>query len=114
MTVAEVCEVIITAPDAEWLSRFSTQLVEDRLCAAAHMLPIRTVYRWRGRLHDTTESRAALHTRSSLVPTIVARTNREHPYEVPCIAALPIIGGSSAYTEWILQETQENDSMIER
>lgn len=107
MTVAEVCEVIITAPDAEWLSRFSTQLVEDRLCAAAHMLPIRTVYRWQGRVHDTTESRVALHTRVSLVPEIVARTNREHPYEVPGVAALPIVDGNPEYVAWILRETME-------
>lgn len=108
MIAAEVCEVIITAPDAEWLSRFSTQLVEDRLCAAAHMLPIRTVYRWQGRVHDTTETRVALHTRMSLVPRIVDRTNREHPYDLPCVAALPIVGGSAAYAEWILQETTES------
>lgn len=101
----EVCEVIITASDAEWLRQFSKRLVEDRLCAAAHLVPIRTVYWWKGRVHDTTESRIALHTRSSLVSEIVARTNREHPYEVPCVAATPIMDGNSEYIAWILSET---------
>lgn len=105
MTANEVCEVIITASDAEWLQRFSKRLVEDRLSAAAHLGPIQTVYWWKGRVHDTTESRVALHTRSSLVPEIVARTNREHPYEVPCVAAIPIIDGNSEYIAWILGET---------
>lgn len=101
----QVCEVIITAPDAEWLSRFTTRLISDRLCAAVHMTPIRTVYRWRGDLYDTTETRAALHTQSSLVPKIIEQTNREHPYEVPCIAVFPMVGGSPAYLEWVTQET---------
>lgn len=103
----QVCEVIITAPDFEWLSRFTTQLVADRLCAAVHLVPIQTVYRWRGQLHDKTETRAALHTRSTLVPAIVERTSREHPYEVPCIAVFPMVNGSRAYLEWIAQETDQ-------
>jgi periplasmic divalent cation tolerance protein len=103
----QVCEVIITAPDPEWLHRFTTQLVADRLCAAVHMVPIQTAYRWHGRLHDKIETRAALHTRSDLVPAIVERTNREHPYEVPCIAVFPMVGGSRAYLEWIAQETDK-------
>jgi periplasmic divalent cation tolerance protein len=103
----QVCEVIITAPDAEWLSQFATQLVADRLCAAVHMVPIRTVYRWHGHLYDKAETRAALHTRSSHVPAIVERTNREHPYEVPCIAVFPMADGSRAYLEWIAQETEK-------
>jgi hypothetical protein len=30
----EVCEVIITAPDAEWLATFVRKLVDRKLCAA--------------------------------------------------------------------------------
>ena len=29
----EICEVIVTADDAEWLAAFSRALVTDRLCA---------------------------------------------------------------------------------
>ena len=102
----EVCEVIITAPDAEWLAQFTRSLVEDRLCACGHnMTPIRTVYRWQGVVHDEAEARVALHTRRALVPEIISRTNREHPFGVPCVIALPIIEGNPAYLRWILDET---------
>ena len=102
----EVCEVVITAPDAEWLVEFTRRLVEDRLCAAAHHFsPIRTIYRWRSELHDETEGRAALHTRRSHVEDIVAAVKREHPYEVPCVAVLPIVDGSTDYISWVLAET---------
>ena len=32
----EVCEVIITAPDPDWLVEFTRRLVTDRLCASGH------------------------------------------------------------------------------
>jgi hypothetical protein len=56
-------------------------------------------YRWAGTIHDETEARAALHTRAGLVPAIIDRTNAEHPYQVPCVVALPIEQGYPAYLE---------------
>lgn len=107
----EPCEVIITAPNPEWLADFSRRLVADRLCAAVHnMAPVQSAYWWKGQVHHTIEARAALHTRAGLVSHIVERTNREHPYEVPCVAVLPITGGNPSYIAWILGETQEMDS----
>lgn len=103
----ETCEVIITAADAEWLSEFVRRLVADRLCAAGQIVaPIRSHYWWRGTLYDTQEARVALHTRTTHVPAIVDRTKLEHPYEVPCVAALPIVGGNPDYLAWILAETE--------
>jgi uncharacterized protein involved in tolerance to divalent cations len=65
----DVCEVIITAPDAAWLADFTRRLVDARLAASGHNItPIRSIYRWQGAIHDHTEDRVALHTRASLVP----------------------------------------------
>ncbi|WP_367115293.1 divalent cation tolerance protein CutA [Actinophytocola sp.] len=66
-----------------------------------------TVYHGQGAPHDKPEGRAALHTRSSSVPRIVERTIREHPYEVPCVAAFPMIAGSASYLAWIRTETTD-------
>ena len=80
----EVCEVIITAPDPDWLVEFTRRLVIDRPCASGHnFAPIRTIYRWQGQVHDTTEGRVARHPGRALLPQIVDRAKREHPYEVP-------------------------------
>jgi periplasmic divalent cation tolerance protein len=103
-----VCEVVITADDAGWLAAFTRRLVEDRLAACGQQIPaIRSIYRWQGAVHDDAEARVALHTRASLVPRIVERTNAEHPYDVPCVLALPVIGGNPAYEEWVLAETSD-------
>src|SRR5918999_1846247 len=104
----EVCEVIITAPDPDWLVEFTRRLVIDRLCASGHNFqPIRTIYRWQGQVHDKTEGRVALRTRRALLPQIVDRAKREHPYEVPSVVAIPIIDGGPDYLDWILEQTEQ-------
>ena len=102
----EVCEVVITAPDPDWLADFTHKLIVDRLCAAGHnFAPIRSIYRWQGEVYDKPEARVALRTRRSLLPQIIERTKREHPYEVPSVIAIPIIDGNPNYIDWILDQT---------
>jgi periplasmic divalent cation tolerance protein len=104
----ECCEVVVTAADADWLAGFTRTLVEERLAACGHVIgPIRSVYRWQGAVQDEAEARVALHTRRSLVPAVVARTSDLHPYDIPCVIALSLTGGSSEYLRWIVQETRE-------
>jgi periplasmic divalent cation tolerance protein len=103
----ECCEVVVTAADADWLAGFTRTLVEERLAACGHTVTaIRSIYRWEGEVQDEPEARVALHTRRSLVPAIVARTNELHGYDVPCVIALPLVGGNPAYLRWIAEETR--------
>jgi periplasmic divalent cation tolerance protein len=103
----EFCEVVITGSDAEWLAGFTRTLVEERLAACGQTVAsIRSIYRWDGAVHDEAEARVALHTRRSLVPAIVARTAELHSYDVPCVIALPLVGGNPAYLRWIAEETR--------
>jgi periplasmic divalent cation tolerance protein len=103
----EFCEVVVTAGDAGWLAGFTRTLVEERLAACGHVTgEIRSVYRWDGAIHDEPEARVALHTRRSLVSAIVARAGELHPYDVPCVIALPLVGGNPAYLRWIGEETR--------
>lgn len=104
----ECCEVVITDADADRLVALTRTLVEERLVACGqHVAPIRSVYRWDGAVHDEPEARVALHTRRSLVDAVVARAVQLHEYDVPCVLALPLVGGHPAYLRWIAQETRE-------
>jgi periplasmic divalent cation tolerance protein len=106
---SDFCEVVVTAEDADWLAGFTRTLVEERLAACGHVIPaIRSVYRWQGAVHDEREARVGLHTRRSLLPAIIARTAELHPYDVPCVVALPLVGGNPAYLEWLADETRDS------
>jgi len=103
-----ICEVVITGPDAEWLAEFTRKLVEDRLAACGHNIAaIRSIYRWDGEIQDEPEARVALHTRQSLVTAIVQRAAKDHPYDVPCVIALPITASNPAYEQWVIAETRD-------
>ncbi|MFF5227051.1 divalent-cation tolerance protein CutA [Dactylosporangium sp. NPDC000521] len=81
---------------------------EVRPCSSGHTVEaIRSIYRWNGEIFDKHEARVMLHTRTSLVQHIIDRTNREHPYEVPCVVATPIAFRNPEYLQWILDETND-------
>ena len=66
--MTELCEVVITAPDPDWLKDFSRKLIEQRLAASAHnFAPVQSIYRWRGEIYERTEGRVSLHTRRDRV-----------------------------------------------
>jgi periplasmic divalent cation tolerance protein len=98
-------EVVITAPDGEWLRGFLRALVQERWVAAGHLYPFDTIYQWQGQVHEKTEYRGVLYTRAGLVDRIVERTRREHPYEVPHVTAVPISVGNPDWLGWVLAET---------
>jgi periplasmic divalent cation tolerance protein len=107
MTTNEYVEVVVTAEDAEWLADFTRQLVEDRLVACGHNItPIRAIYRWDGSVHDDRQARVGLHTRAALVSEIVKRADERHPDDVPCVIAMPLVGGHPGYLQWIADETR--------
>ena len=36
----------------------------------------------------------------------VERLNLEHPYDVPCVVAMPIVATSDVYRAWLLDQTE--------
>jgi periplasmic divalent cation tolerance protein len=106
MSETGICEVVITAGDPEWLAGFTRRLVADRLAACGQQVAaIRSIYRWDGAVQDEPEARVALHTRVDLVERIIERAGAEHPYDVPCVLALPVLAANPAYLEWVRRET---------
>lgn len=104
--MSDLSEVVITAPDPDWLLDLARQLVGERLAASIHSFePVRSIYRWRGEVVERVEGRISLQTRSDLIPEIVERVKSVHPYEVPGISARPIEGGNPDYLQWMHDES---------
>ena len=106
--MTDCVEVVVTGPTPEWAEDLAQLLVEERLAACVHVVPeLRAVYRWENEVNDDPESRLHLHTRADLVPEITGRVCELHSYEVPCVMALPIVGGLPAYLDWIVAMTRD-------
>ena len=65
--MSEISIVMITAGTEEEAARIGLTLVEERLAACANMVPrIRSIYRWKGKIHDEQEFLIIVKTRTSL------------------------------------------------
>jgi periplasmic divalent cation tolerance protein len=94
--------VSITTPDGETAARLARRLVEERLAACVQIVdPIRSVYRWKAAVQEEKETLLLAKSSQELVPRIDELLRREHPYEVPELAAVPIVAGAEAYLKWL-------------
>ena len=98
--------VLVNAASEAQAVSIANALVNERLAGCANIVsPIRSVYRWQGAVHDETEHLMVIKTRASLVAKVEARVKALHSYEVPEVIALPIVGGSASYLDWIFDST---------
>jgi periplasmic divalent cation tolerance protein len=83
-------------------------MVEEKLAACANILPgITSVYRWKDKIEQSQEVVLILKTRESFFSDVENRIKELHPYDLPCIVALPIEYGHQPFLNWLEKETQK-------
>jgi periplasmic divalent cation tolerance protein len=68
--------------------------------------PIRSIYRWEGKIWDEKEWLLIIKTQGKKFDELKTRVKSLHSYAVPEIVSLPIVEGSSSYLRWLEQMTQ--------
>ncbi len=102
----EYCSIYITTGDEDEARRIGRTLVEEKLAACANILPIESIYRWKGNVEEEGEVAMFVKTRAELADEVIRRVKELHSYEVPCIVALPITKGNPDYLKWIEESTK--------
>ncbi len=98
--------VFVTAKNAEEAQKIAKALTKRRLAACVNIVPeVDSHFWWKDKLENNKESLLIIKTKATLLPEIVKSVKRLHSYSVPEIIALPIIGGSKDYLDWIDSET---------
>ncbi|MDX1454825.1 MAG: divalent-cation tolerance protein CutA [Gammaproteobacteria bacterium] len=106
MSNPEHCVVYVTCPTEAKAGQIASALVEEKLAACANIVPgLRSVYAWQGRIENDPEVLLIIKSRIALLDALTARVNELHDYDVPEVIALPIIGGSKDYLDWLAEET---------
>ncbi len=98
--------VIITAPNDAEASKISMTLLEEKLIACANRFPINSIYTWQGKVEEEGEIMLLCKTREDKLDAIISRVKELHSYDVPEIIAIPIIGGSKDYLDWVDNNTK--------
>lgn len=105
MDAVERVLMYVTTSGEEEAVRIARTLVEERLVACANVLaPVRSFYRWEGRIQDDREVVFLAKTTRARVPDVIRRVRELHSYSVPAILALPILEGNADYLAWVEAE----------
>jgi periplasmic divalent cation tolerance protein len=82
------------------------RLVAQRLVACGTIVPAATsVYHWEGTITAASEALVLLKTTRDRWPALRAAVDRDHPYRVPELLAVPVVDGLPAYLAWVSAET---------
>jgi periplasmic divalent cation tolerance protein len=91
-----------TAPSVEKAAEIARALVDERLAACVNVVPgVRSIYRWKGEVCDDAEVLCVIKTRADRVEALRARLVALHPYEVPELVVMDVVGGNLPYLSWI-------------
>jgi periplasmic divalent cation tolerance protein len=95
--------VLVTCASAGQARKIARALVERRLAACGNVLeaPVRSVYRWKGRVESAKEFLLVLKTSRARFAGVERVVRELHTYKVPEIIAVPVASGSREYLKWI-------------
>lgn len=100
----KVLLALSTFPDAETARKISNQLIEEKLAACANILPaIESIYRWKGKIETGNEVIVFFKTSEERQSAFQQKLRSLHPYEVPEIVFIPVVGGLPEYLRWVTE-----------
>ena len=101
----DAVQVLVSAPAPGVATRLARALVGPRLAACVQILgPIRSHYRWQGRIESAREWLLLIKTRAALLGAVEAEVRRLHPYTVAEMLVVPVRGGHAPYLDWLRRE----------
>ena len=102
MTAPEFLVVLVTTSGVAEAKRISQALVEQRKAACVSIVPtVSSLYWWQGSMETASESLLIVKTTASLLDDVISLVKGLHSYENPEMLALPVVGGSRQYLDWL-------------
>jgi periplasmic divalent cation tolerance protein len=100
------CLIYITAEDEDEARQIGKTLVKERLAACVNIHPVKSVFRWQGKIEEEEEVAMLVKTKAELADRVIKRVKELHSYEVPDIISIPIDKGYPDYLKWIEETTR--------
>ena len=107
----ETAAVLCNAPSRKIAEAIAERLISSEIAACVNLLaPCDSVYRWRGEICRDAEYPLLIKTTRENVDKAAQLIAELHPADTPEIIALPIVGGSEKYLQWVTEECTSANS----
>lgn len=103
MDHTDIVLILCTAPPGE-AEEIAKRVIEERLAACVNITPVRSVYRWDGRVVSDDEQLLICKTTADVSGDLIQRIEAIHSYDVPEILVIPVPEGSQPYLDWVRSE----------
>lgn len=98
--------VLVTMPRGRKAEFLAKGLVEARLAACVNIVTnVVSHYRWQGKLCRDVECMLLVKTRTAKLKALDRWIKKNHPYSLPEVIVLPVVGGSKEYLRWVADQT---------
>jgi periplasmic divalent cation tolerance protein len=105
--------VLITTSTRDEAVKIGTALVDGHLAACVNIVPeVRSLFFWDGKTQNDRETLLICKSRLPRMKQLVARVKSLHSYAVPEVIALPIVGGSRDYLDWVKDATRKDPTRV--
>jgi len=104
-----IAEVMTTYPDRGSAAEFAREIVEGGLAACVQIIPISSVYLWKGNVEEEGEHLLLIKTREEHIREIEEALRESHPYDVPQFLVNKGMEGSVDYVEWLESSTSSGE-----
>lgn len=94
---------LVCSNEAE-AERISDALLDKHLIACAKKLPVKSAFRWKGKLHKADEIVLLLETEDKFFNTIEDEVRKLHSHKTFILASIPVGKTSKGVSEWLKGE----------
>ena len=82
--------------------RIASMLVEHKLAACCNLIPgLTSIYEWQGKVEKDEELLLMIKSTQIALPELTKAVQQAHSYDECEVIAVPIVGGSKSYIDWV-------------
>lgn len=96
--------VLVTHP-VRGARAFARELVEQRLAACVNLVPVASLYRWKGKVESSRELLLVVKTTTRVLARLERHVRARHPYQCFEFVALAPARVERRYLAWLAAET---------
>ncbi len=94
--------IVSAFPSKEAARKSALEMIENKIASCIQITsPVLSIYEWQGKICEEDEVLVFVKTSCSLQDKVVQFIKDSHPYEVPEIITLPVVGGFEKYIQWV-------------